>query len=98
MAYTYILECVDGSYYTGSTVELVKRFNQHQAGEGAKYTSKRIPVTLVYLVYYETFDSVTGAFKREKQIQNWGHAKKKALIEGNYCDLSILAKKKFERE
>jgi putative endonuclease len=93
MAYMYILECVDGSYYTGSTVDLAKRFEQHQASEGAKYTSKRIPVTLAY---YETFESVADAFKREKQIQNWNHAKKKALIEGNYGDLTILAKKKFE--
>jgi len=93
MAYTYILECIDGSFYTGSTINLKKRVEQHQSGEGANYTSKRIPVVLVY---YEQYDSINDAFKREKQIQNWGHNKKKALIERNFCDLSILAKKKFE--
>jgi len=92
MAYMYILQCVDGSYYTGSTVDIVRRFDQHQAGEGANYTAKRIPVELVY---YEVYESVADAFKREKQVQNWSHAKKKALIDMNYCDLSILAKKKF---
>ena len=93
MAYMYILECADGTYYTGSTVDLSKRFDQHQSGEGARYTAKRIPVTLAY---YEIFESVANAYKREKQIQNWSHDKKKALIEQNYCDLTILAKKKFK--
>lgn len=92
MAYMYILKCDDGTFYTGSTVDLVKRIEQHQADEGANYTAKRIPVELVY---YEVYESIANAFKREKQVQNWSHAKKRALIEENYCDLSILAKKKF---
>lgn len=92
MAYMYILQCVDGSYYTGSTVDIDRRLEQHQAGEGANYTARRIPVELVY---YEVYESVADAFKREKQVQNWSHAKKNALIDMNYCDLSILAKKKF---
>jgi len=93
MAYTYILECIDGSFYTGSTVNLAKRIDQHQSGEGANYTSKRIPVILVY---YEEYESVAVAFNREKQIQNWSHKKKKALIDNNFCDLSLFAKKKFD--
>ena len=92
MAYMYILKCDDGTFYTGSTVDLEKRIEEHQGGRGANYTARRIPVELVY---YEVYESVADAFNREKQVQNWSHAKKRALIEENYCDLSILAKKKF---
>jgi putative endonuclease len=79
MPYMYILQCSDGTYYTGSTWNLAKRFEQHTSGEGARYTGKRLPVTLVYSEYFE---SIKTAFEREKQVQNWSHAKKKALIEG----------------
>jgi putative endonuclease len=80
MAYMYILECADGTYYTGSTYNLDKRFSQHLSGEGANHTKKRLPVKIVYV---EEFDRVSDAFQREKQIQGWIHKKKKALIEEN---------------
>ena len=73
----YILECSDGSYYTGSTKELEMRLAQHQAGVGAKHTSKRLPVKLVYVEEYERIDD---AFYREKQVQGWRREKKEALI------------------
>ena len=66
MAYTYILKCNDGSYYTGSTKNLGLRLMQHQQGFGANHTKKRLPVLLVYV---ETFDRIDIAFYREKQIQ-----------------------------
>jgi putative endonuclease len=44
----YILECADGSYYVGSTRDLERRISEHQRGSGAKYTSNRLPVKLVY--------------------------------------------------
>lgn len=44
--YMYILKCVDESYYTGSTVDLLRRLKQHQEGEGANHTKKRLPVAL----------------------------------------------------
>lgn len=47
--YTYILECSDGNYYTGSTKDLENRLQQHQNGEGANHTKKRLPVKLVYV-------------------------------------------------
>jgi putative endonuclease len=84
----YILECADGTYYTGSTWSLEKRIREHQNGEGANYTSRKLPVVLAY---YEEFDRVEDAFKREKQVQGWSHAKKKALIERNYEKLHELA-------
>ncbi len=88
--YVYILLCADGSYYTGSTNDLERRLAQHQAGEGANYTRKRLPVKLVY---YEKFDRISEAFYREKQIQGWSRKKKQALIEGRYDDLVKLSKK-----
>jgi putative endonuclease len=85
----YILECIDGSYYTGSTNDLELRVAQHQAGEGANHTKKRLPVKLVY---YEEFQRIDDAFNREKQIQGWGRKKKDALINGNLDRLPLLAK------
>jgi len=94
MAWMYILKCVDGSYYVGSTKNLELRLSQHQEGVGAKYTSKRLPVELVYS---EEYDRVADAFKREKQVQNWGRAKREALINGRTDLLPELAKKKFTK-
>lgn len=48
MNYTYILECSDGSFYTGWTNNLEKRINCHNKGKGAKYTRGRLPLKLVY--------------------------------------------------
>ena len=85
----YILECSDGSYYTGSTNNLKKRFQQHQDGEGANHTKCRLPVALVYCEEYPRIDT---AFYREKQVQGWSRKKKEALIKGNHDKLPELAK------
>ncbi len=84
----YILECGDGSYYTGSTNNLELRLTQHQAGEGANHTKKHLPVKLVY---YEEFQRIDEAFNREKQVQGWSRKKKEALINGNSNLLPTLA-------
>lgn len=76
MGYMYILKCADGTYYTGSTKNLESRLLQHQNGEGANYTKKRLPVELMY---YEEYSRIDEAFYIEKQIQNWSHVKKKLL-------------------
>ncbi len=73
----YILECSDGSYYTGSTNDLERRLQQHQNGEGANHTKKHLPVKLVYFEEYQRIDQ---AFNREKQVQGWTRKKKEALI------------------
>ncbi|MCK8520017.1 GIY-YIG nuclease family protein [Aquimarina sp. D1M17] len=75
----YILQCCDGSYYTGSTKNLERRLQQHQEGKGANHTKKWLPVTLVY---YELYDRIDTAFYREKQVQGWSRAKKEALLRG----------------
>lgn len=77
--YTYILLCSDDSYYIGSTKDLELRLMQHQNGEGANHTRKRLPVKFVY---YEEYDRIDTAYFREKQIQNWSRKKKQALING----------------
>ena len=84
MAYVYILRCADGSYYTGSTVDLAFRISQHNAGEGANYTRERRPVELVWS---SEFERITDAFGWEKRIQGWSRAKKQLLIEGRYEEL-----------
>ena len=94
MAWMYILECCDGSYYVGSTKDLERRLSQHQDGIGSKYTSGRLPVQLVYC---EEYDRVSDAFYREKQVQGWTRRKRKALISGNPELLPVLAKKIFDK-
>ena len=89
----YILLCNDGSYYTGSTNDLKRRFNQHQNGEGANHTKRRLPVQLIY---YEEFDRIDKAYYREKQVQGWGRNKKEALINNRRMDLPLLAECKNE--
>ena len=84
----YILLCADDTYYTGSTINLEQRVNQHQDGEGANYTSKRLPVKLLY---WEEYDRIDIAFYREKQVQGWSRKKKEALIRGDIEDLHLLA-------
>ena len=87
--YMYILLCGNGSYYVGSTKYLEKRIARHQKGEGAKYTKLYPPVTQIY---FEKYDRIQEAFKREKQIQKWSRAKKEALINGDVEELKRLAK------
>ena len=86
--YMYILECADGSYYTGSTRDLRRRIEEHQSGTGANYTRHHGPVKLVY---YEAYTRIDWAFYREKQVQGWSRAKKRALIKGRFEDLPDLA-------
>ena len=91
MAWTYILECADGSYYVGSTVDLGRRLFEHNEGLGPIYTriKRRRPVKLVLAV---EFDRIEDAFRLEKQVQGWGRAKRQALIEGRLHDLPALAR------
>ena len=90
----YILECSDGSYYTGSTGDLAVRLAQHQAGEGARYTARRLPVALVYSEHYDRIDE---AFRREKQVQGWSRKKKRALIAGRFEELPGLSSPRARR-
>ncbi|MCX6399912.1 MAG: GIY-YIG nuclease family protein [Propionibacteriales bacterium] len=96
MAFVYILQCADDSYYVGSTHSLDKRVWEHNEGLGSAYTRRpaRRPVTLVW-----SFEcaNVAEAFAIEKQVQGWSRAKREALIRGDYEALPALAKKDFGR-
>lgn len=76
-AYTYIVECADGTLYTGWTNHLEKRIKSHNEGNGAKYTRARLPVRLVY---YETFATRQEAMKREYAIKKLTRKDKLKLI------------------
>jgi len=91
--YLYILECFNGQYYTGSTINLAQRFVLHQNGEGPNFTWKHLPVKLIYV---EIFDNIELAFNREKQIQGWSKKKKEALMSGNLKVLHRLSECKNE--
>ncbi len=93
-AYCYLLRCCDSTLYVGSTKNLSVRVKEHQDGEGANYTKRRLPVELVY---WEVFDRIDFAFDREHQIKKWSHGKKEALIEKEHKRLHELSKKKFKR-
>lgn len=76
--YTYIVRCADGSLYTGWTNNLEKRIQDHNSGNGAKYTKSRRPVVLVY---YEIFSTKKEAMKREYHIKQLSRKQKEKLIE-----------------
>lgn len=77
MHYVYVLECADGTYYTGYTTDVERRVAEHDAGEGAKYTRGRTPVELVHTERYETR---SAAMSREHEIKSLSRAAKEGLI------------------
>jgi len=87
--FAYILRCSDGSYYVGSTTNLESRFDAPRLGLAGEYTSKRLPVRLVWA---EEFETISEAFAIEHQIKGWRRAKKEALIAGRFELLPELAK------
>ena len=92
--WVYILKCSDESYYTGSTSNIEKRISEHQNGLIKGYTSKRLPIELVFSEYFEdVYNSLTA----ERQVKGWTRAKKEALINGDFELLKVLAKKKWKR-
>lgn len=89
-AVIYILRCADGSYYTGLTKqEIEARVWEHNAGTYDGYTAKRRPVELVFT---ETYERITEAIERERQIKGWSRVKKEALIALAYEKLPELAR------
>ncbi|MBQ7769187.1 MAG: GIY-YIG nuclease family protein [Oscillospiraceae bacterium] len=74
----YILQCGDGTLYTGITDDLPRRLEMHRAGKGAKYTRGRAPLTLVYR---ENALSYSDALKREYRIKQLPRTEKLKLIE-----------------
>jgi predicted GIY-YIG superfamily endonuclease len=79
MWFLYILECNDGSLYTGVTKELANRLKRHNSGKGAKYTRSHGPVRLVY---FEEFRTESEVRRREGELKGWRREKKQDLISG----------------
>jgi putative endonuclease len=78
MWFVYVILCQDGSFYTGSTNDLEKRFLAHQSGKGGRYTRSHKPVKVIYS---EKLTNQSEALKREIEIKWW--SKKKKIIELN---------------
>lgn len=75
--YTYMVECSDGTYYTGWTNDIEKRLKMHNARKGAKYTKTRTPVKLIYL---EVLPTKQEAMRREAQIKRLSRREKEQLV------------------
>ncbi|MBC7224143.1 MAG: GIY-YIG nuclease family protein [Anaerolineae bacterium] len=76
MPYVYMVECADGTYYTGWTEDLVRRVAEHNAGRGARYTRARRPVRLVYA---EECADRAAAQRREAALKRLSHREKARL-------------------
>lgn len=75
--YCYILECADGTYYTGWTTDPARRLRQHNKGQGARYTRTRRPVRMAYV---EEQPNRAAAMRREIQIKRMSRQAKGKLI------------------
>jgi putative endonuclease len=90
--FVYIVECNDGSFYTGVTNNLDRRIAEHNEGDNPKsYTYRRRPVKLVY---YAEYTDPYYAISKEKQIKSWSRKKKIALIKGEWQKLPELSTSK----
>lgn len=87
--WVYILECSDGSYYTGCTSNIEKRISEHQMGTYSGYTANRRPVKLLWS---ERFSDIRYAIAAERQIKGWTRKKKEALMKEDFDALIELSK------
>ncbi len=87
-AWVYILECSDGTYYTGYSRNPETRLAQHQAGTASRYTRSRLPVTMIFLQECPTSKE---AYRTERRIKLLPRKIKEALIRGEYSLLQHLA-------
>ncbi|MFB6271799.1 MAG: GIY-YIG nuclease family protein [Salinibacter sp.] len=78
--YVYVVECSDGTYYTGYTTDVERRVAEHNEGTAAKYTRGRRPVTLVHV---ENYDTKSKAMQREYAIKQLRRTAKEQLVEGS---------------
>jgi len=78
--HVYVIECADGTLYTGYTTDVERRVAEHDAGTGAKYTRGRTPVTLRHV---ESFDSKSAAMSREYAVKSLSRTEKERLIDGD---------------
>ena len=79
MYYVYLLQCSDGTIYTGITTDVERRFQEHKNGKGGHYTSSRKAVKLLYT---EKQKDRSNALEREAEIKGWRREKKLDLVRG----------------
>ncbi len=77
MYYVYLIECRDGTLYTGITTDVKRRFKEHSSGRGGAYTQAK---KVKKLLYTEEYKTRSEALKREAQVKNWRREKKLALV------------------
>lgn len=76
--HVYVLECADGTLYTGYTTDVDRRLAEHEAGDGAKYTRGRTPVELVHV---ESYPTRSEAMSREYEIKQLSREQKAQLVD-----------------
>ncbi len=87
--YVYMLRCIDGTFYTGVTNDVDRRFGEHVAGfDPGCYTYTRRPLRLIYA---GEFDDPNAAIAFEKQLKGWSHKKKRAFADRDWPLLVRLA-------
>ena len=89
----YILQCSDGTLYTGHTDNLDERMRQHDVGKADSYTASRRPLQLLHA---EEFETRYEALAMERKLKGWTKAKKLAYIAGDWDKLRLLAKNRQE--
>ena len=92
-AYMYVLECRDGSYYTGYTTDVRKRLAVHNSGKGAKYTRARLPVKLIYA---EGFASKEEAMSAEALLKRKKRPQKETYLKENQ-DRNLATSLEYKR-
>jgi|GEM_PF-1105824 len=86
--YVYILECSDGTFYTGYTRDLVQRIALHNKGNGAKYLKGRKPLKIVYLKEYRYYKN---ALNEERRIKALPRKQKEKLVK-SYTEANVSQK------
>lgn len=77
----YIVQCEDGSLYTGITTNIDRRIHEHNVGKGAKYLRGKLPVKVIY---FEQFNNQSEAMRRESEIKDWKRERKLQLIKKKF--------------
>lgn len=91
--WVYILKCVDGSLYTGTTNNLAKRVQKHKLGTGAKYTRAHLPLSVVF---FEEHCNRSAACKKESQIKKLSRVQKEHIINTHTAEKPLSVLKGFQ--
>jgi predicted GIY-YIG superfamily endonuclease len=96
MSFTlYILLCADGTLYVGHTDDMITRMQQHDLGQGSRYTATRRPLKLLHS---QEFESRYEALEMERKLKGWSRAKKFAYMRGDWVAVHQLAKGRHRKQ